>query len=262
MALNIADAADAVDHGSGASIDDLDPFTWMAWVNMNSFTNGRAFFHKKLNTKYCILSNTGGNVEFVVARATTNTQLITNDTPLSTGTWQLVAFVFDSGGGAGEIGHVYVGNLTTPATESTYATETDGAGAVTTDADSGMFVGNKAGSGGNRSLQGHVACFTYVAEALTLKQVTDWQFRPRMLTNAKIFSHYGGTDTGNQPDLSGNGNDGTPAGTTVSDHVPLGPLFGFDIATALVAGAAPAGNAPTGHILGPLYGPLGGPIAV
>jgi hypothetical protein len=52
---------------------------------------------------------------------------------------------------------------------------------------------------------------------------------PRPIAGCVGFWHLGANGVGTQPDWSGNANAGTVTGATVSDHVPLGPWFGYDL---------------------------------
>lgn len=240
MSLNyVVSSGDRVDHGSDASLDDLNPFTAIMWVRLTAFTNARSFYAKHSAGNRLIMDGTGGNIRFDRARNIISAVYITDDTPLSLNTWHLVAVTYNRAGGAGEVINIYVGSLTAEAVESSYGTSTDGAGAETSDAANNLFVGNI--SAFNRAPAGRIACFTYVDALLTLSQIRSWQFRPRKLVNAVIYSQYGFNGIGTQPDWSGNGNNGTVTTATVADHVPLGPSFGLDlegqgIVTAAVGG--------------------------
>lgn len=228
MALTFGGAiSDRVDHGSAASLDDLDPYTYLLWVYPTTLTNNRGFVGKGNTTKNFKLNGTGGNLQIVVARATTSTSYITNDTPLSTlNKWYCIATSFESAAAAGEVVNIYSGDLSTTVAERTYGTSTDGSGAVTTDASASLIVGNNASG---TAFQGRIAVCLIWNRKLTLGEIKDQQFHPHKTSGCVLYSICGYNGTGTQADLSGSGNNGTVTGATQSDHVPLGPLFGFDL---------------------------------
>lgn len=227
MALTFgAVSTDRVDHGSDASIDNLDPFTMMMWCNISTLVNTRYLFGKGL-VKRSWLAGTGGNITLRVATAGSDLIYTTDDTPLSVDKWHFIAITANSSGGAGETANIYVGDLTTLAVESTYGTAVDG-GAFDSDAAETMQFGNQSASSVN-ALLGDIAVVAYVGAELSLAQIRSWQFRPRKLASMVIYSHYGFNGTGAQADWSGKGNSGTVTGVTVAGHVPLGPPFAFDL---------------------------------
>jgi len=117
MALNFTASTHRVNHGSGTSLDDLSAFTWAFWVKVTTLTTLRYICAKgATTTKYLRLSGTGGNVDFLVDRATTDAQYITNDTPLSsTGSWKFIAVTYDAA--ATSSMHIYVGSLSSALVE-------------------------------------------------------------------------------------------------------------------------------------------------
>ncbi len=250
MALDFAGSAtDRVDHGSGVTLDDLNPFTFIEWVYPQAAVNARVigFTKDSGSQKTLAYSGTGGHVNAFVPRATTDSNYITNSGGLTINAWNLLAWVFNTGAGAGEVTNIYIGSLTTPAAEAGYGTAIDGEGAVTSDAAVSFILGNRAAA--SRSGDAIFAVATYCNAALTLAQIQSWQFRPRKLASSVLFCHYGFNGTGTQPDLSGNGNNGTVTGAVVADHVPLGPPFGFaeEWQGAFGVAAAPSEEFSTRH---------------
>lgn len=247
MALTFgALTSDRVQITAAASINDLDPITFLVWCFPTTLTSARAFGWKGATTsrKRLILNGTGGNVEMFVNRNTTNADYITNNTPLSsTSVWHFLAASFASASTPSI--HIYHGTLTAAAAECTYGTATNGSGTVTTEA--GDFVwGN--GTTNTNAIQGSIAYAAYVNKEMSLAEVIRWQFQPRMTAETKIFTALGFAGTGAQPDWSGNGNAGMVTGATQSDHVPLGPLFGFDTEwQGAISAAAP--SAPVGRLV-------------
>ncbi len=232
MALTFgANLTDRVNIGSAAVIDNLNPFTWFMWLNANTITASRVFACKGLsgtNQKLCGFSGGSGNVIVQVTRASVSTQYITNTTPLSsTGTWYCLAVTFDSGAAAGQVVNIYTGTLTSPLTEATYGTATDGSGGVSSDASSNFFWGNR--SNFDLPFQGDIAIGMIFNRALSLGELKSLQWRPRMISGCVDFQILGYNGTGSQPDWSGNGNAGTVTGATQSaTHVPLPPPFGME----------------------------------
>ena len=254
MALTFGGAtSDRVNCGSGASLDDLSPFTWMAWIYPTAFTSGRRLAEKGSSTqKVMLLSGTSGDWRLQVAR-TVASNYITNDTPLALNTWKFVAATFDTGGGAGEIINLYTGGLNTIATESSYTSPADGSGAVTADASGDFVIGNVGVATFNQAFEGRIAFFGVWNRALSLGEIRAQQFRPHVTSGCVLFQYLGFAGTGTQPDYLGNANAGTVTGATVSDHVPIGPIWGRADGWAgafTAAGAPPA----SGHTRRTLMG--------
>lgn len=221
-----AAASDRVDCGSGSTLDDLDPFTILLWVYPTTLTNNRVIFIKgqsgNNSRKSLTIPVVTSNVSFTVDRATTDTSFITSGGIWVVNTWYLLAATFDSA--ASPVAHIYRGTLTAGATEPSYGTSTDGSGAVQSDAAENLRLGNSAAN--TVAFQGRIGYAAYIAGALTLAQIIDWQFRPRVIAGTRGFWIPGYNGTANVPDLSGNGNTGTITGATVADHVPLPAPFG------------------------------------
>lgn len=221
-----------------ATLDDIGAFTQLCWCYPTTLNSTRTLICKgSTGFKEIRLSGTTGNLQLTVQRATTSTSFITNSTPLSgLNAWYLVAATFDSA--ASPVGHIYTGTLSAEAVEAAYGTQTGGSGGVTTDATLDLNIGNAVGA--NLAFNGRIAVAAYIAGALTLGQIIDWQFRPRVIAGTRGFWIPGYNGATNVPDLSGNGNTGTITGATVADHVPLPAPFGRDDGWApyVVAGAA------------------------
>jgi hypothetical protein len=163
-----------------------------------------------------------------VGRATTSLSYVSATSTLVQNAWNYVAFTFDSAGSANELVQIYKGNRTTLATEVTYASRTDGSGALLSDATANFSIGNA--SGYSAAWLGTIAWFAHWNSVLTLAQVQAQQFDmsfPVAKANCVIFMHlgiHGAGGTGTQVDWSGNANHGTVSSATVGAHVPL-PIF-------------------------------------
>jgi len=227
MALNIDvnTGSDRVDHGSDASLDNLDPFTYLTWIQPTvAFISASRLFSKNAITNVALVQE-GGGLQYFRDRDT-DTSYIT-DTLMTLNAWNLVAIVFNSSGGENEIVNIYSGSLTAAATEaSSYSTQDDGSGALASDAGGSWIVGNR--SAFDRSMASDIAIVAIINRALSLSEIIAWQWQPRVVADTVLFSHYGFNGTTTAFDLSGNGNDGTASGATIAAHVPLGPPFGFD----------------------------------
>ncbi len=230
MALTFGAAtSDRVACGSNAVLDNLNPLTILAWVYPTTLTAGRFICNKGtgLHTQNGFpLSGTGGDIEYIRGRATTDADRWTNSTPLATlNKWYCVAATFDSTQTPNS--HIYTGTLTTMMAEATYnASSADGSGAVFDDSANNFVIGNKNAASFNSAFQGRLAVLAYFNRVLTLGEIKSWQFNPRKLSGCVGFWILGFNGTGNQPDLSGNFNAGTVTGAAVSGHVPLRPAFG------------------------------------
>jgi hypothetical protein len=226
MALTFGAAtSDRVHVAASSSVNDLSAWTWVLWVYITTLTNFRHFFGKGSGVAggYRCYEPGGGNndqVRLDLARATTDLGVATDNADLTTNKWWCIAVTFDAGASAGELVHIYRGDLTAALTECTYGTYGEGAGAVQSDAGEDIDIANNEAFGS--ALQGRVAIAALFNRALSQQELVAWQFRPRVLGGCVGFWQLGWNGTGTQPDWSGNGNSGTVTGATVADHVPLG----------------------------------------
>ena len=230
MALKFGAAtSDRVDIGSGASLDTLDPWTYMAWVYPTTITSSRVCgFHKGTSAttrRRFRIDDSSGNLSVFWQRQGVDLSYVANTLPLTINTWHFIAATGNTGASAGNIVHIYKGTLTTLAAEVGYSTKTDGDSPPNDDGANNMAIGNSNNT--TLAFQGSIACGIYIAGELTLAQIRQWQFNPRKLENARWFCHLGFVGTGAQPDWSGNFNAGTVTGATVAPHVPLQPKFGI-----------------------------------
>src|SRR3990172_172462 len=230
MALKFGAAtSDRVDIGTGASLDTLDPWTYMAWVYPTTITSSRVCgFHKGTSAttrRRFRIDDSSGNLSVFWQRQGVDLSYVANTLPLTINTWHFIAATGNTGASAGNIVHIYKGTLTTLAAEVGYSTKTDGDSPPNGDGANNMAIGNSNNT--TLAFQGSIACGIYIAGELTLVQIRQWQFNPRKLENARWFCHLGFVGTGAQPDWSGNFKAGTVTGATVAPHVPLRPPFGI-----------------------------------
>ena len=215
---------DDVNYGSAASIDDLDPAVVMMWINRSSAAGSQHFIIKGYTTGWKEFRiNDAGSTNLVVTTncATTNLNYITNDTPLTVGSWLFIAAKWNMSASAGQQAEIYSGNLTTLAVESTYGTSTDCVGAVAADAANDLFLGGN----GSNSFLGDVAFFAYIAKDMSLGEIQEQQFHPHVIAETRIFSWMGFSGTTTQVDWSGNGNGGAITSATITANVPLPQPF-------------------------------------
>ena len=163
-------------------------------------------------------------VDFYDGASYTGGAVAVSSTNISTNTWIFNAFVLNGNSGNPQI---FTGTLLAAATEDGYATQT-AAPATGQPRGTGddFLIGNV---GTTTAYEGRIAVFARVDRAMTLAEIQQWQFLPRVVADTKLFIHLGFAGTGTQPDWAGNGFSGAVTGATVSSHVPLGPLFGYDL---------------------------------
>ena len=180
-------------------------------------------------------------------RATTRLDIVGTD-ELLVDEWSFVGVSFDTAGVDGDQ-HLYHGTLTKLVAETGYAAQQVGTGAIQ-DLTGNTFYGGWQGQIADGYWDGKVAWIAAWTRQLSLGEIKAQQFRPHVTSGCLLFSHYHGTGT--QPDLSGNGNNGTVTGALVTNHVPLAPPFGFDIAAIGAGGRLPLlfANGLGGNMLG------------
>jgi hypothetical protein len=170
------------------------------------------FFQQRNATdlRFIWLDTSGGN----------GANYLTNNAALTVNKWWCVAVTMDQAGTGGARAKIYLGDLVTPLTECTYGTATDSGVAYTDPSAQTFRLGNNAGL--TVALQGRMAVAAYIENrVLSLGEVQSWQFAPRMMAGCVGLWRLGDNGTGTQPDLSGNGNNGTVTGATQSDNPPL-----------------------------------------
>lgn len=216
-------ATDVIDIGSGSTLDDLDPFTYLIWLNTTTITANRVLFRKiQTGVKVLQISGTSGDVQLAVSRAGGTTNYTTNSTPLApTGTPTFLAATYNSAAAAGEVHNIFKGTLAAPATECTYGTATDGSGASTTDATGNQTIGGRAGA--SNAFPGLLYFSAILNRELSLDVIRffqwwmlDWRRDPVIYPGLVAAHAYGVNGSGVQRDLTGNKNDGTVTGGTVN----------------------------------------------
>lgn len=228
--FNAAGSTRAVNHGSGASIDNLavgGVLTVWAWIkraangaNQHIITKDSSF---PSGWGFVVDNAVGeGQLAFSVWRATTHTQYasVAGAVPLDTD--MFVAATFDDAL-APEM-DLYTGTLTAAPTEVTYASTQDGVGAPATDAAADLRVGNL-----HRVITlpflGRGARGGVIARRLTLTDLTAlWRVRSEIedcnVADTRLLFDYA---RGVTYDFSGNENHGTLLGAPPVVKQPWGP---------------------------------------
>jgi len=236
MALAFASSStDHVNHGKASAINDLpggaNGCTFVAWVyrtaddgNQHIFTMDGVDFASRGGLVFLASSGAADNLRALVRAATTDTDYTTNTGALPLNTWTFVAVTFKDTDSPKL--HIYSGSLTALATEASYASSTDGSGAVVADNANDKWISNIERAN-TLPLVGNIARAAYFNTKLSLTDLQRLQFAPVAQwsgANTKLLVDYHGTGT--QRDYTGNGNAGTVTGATVAAHVPLGPAWG------------------------------------
>lgn len=222
-----ANTTDRVDCGSASTLDNLaaGAFSVWAWVYRTSDGANQHVITKDpvgfAGWNLAITNNEAeGQVNFYVARSTTNTSYRSNTSNvLALNTWYFVAATYDDT--LTPECRLYIGTLTTPVAEvSGYSASTDGTGTNTSDASANVYIGNLQRANTN-PFKGRIASCGIVSGVLTVGQLTDIQWRGRVRTTTLAQWVLGVTGTGTQPDVTGNGNSGSVTGATRGDRPPL-----------------------------------------
>lgn len=224
---------DRVDHGTDASVNNINTMTALAWVFIETETANNVvevIAHKGVGptpeTAYLQWAKTSNTARYrCIRQRSTNIQVLANASDFSVhglnkdlffvSTWNTTGSASDQ--------KLLLGDRSTPAAEpSSYVTQELGSGATNDDSAIPLSVG---GDSGGRSLDGRISYVQIIRAALTDAEIHKIQFSPLYASrhpSAELFvPDYGiSNGTGTQRDLSGNGNDGTVTGAVVGDHVP------------------------------------------
>jgi hypothetical protein len=233
MALTFSTSDTDVDHGSDASIDNMETLSILAWiypttsdttyryVTMKHLFGSEGGFSLAVTDQWD--SATPESFGMYVADASGNSDNAwgaTNSIVLNA--WNFIGATW---AGVGNAPVLYNGSLTSIVTATTINNSSANMTGAVADASYNLLVGQH--SNASSDFLGDIAIVYICEEVLTLGQIRKFQFRPQIVGTApRLLTFYGFGGTGTQPDYSGNGNNGTVTGATVADHVPLGPPFG------------------------------------
>lgn len=212
---------------AATSINNLTAASSVSWIFPTSLVTGGRLWQKGLagtSPNGAMLLNvqgTAGDIQFAAQRATSNASYVTNTTPIATlNKWYCVAATYNDG--ATPAMHIYVGTATTPLVEATYSTALDGSGATKGDSAVNLVVGNFASN--TLAFNGRIALHAQWNRALTLGELKAQQFAPHVTSGNVVFMYLGFNGTGTQADWSGNKNNGTVTGATVSNAALFAPF--------------------------------------
>lgn len=213
--------AEYIDYGSGATLDNLSPFSALALVRVDVFAAFTPIFCKGAGGAVggWVLegSDTVGNIRARADRATADIAYLTNDTPLApTGSWNWVCMTLDRSAGAGAIVRFYTARYGRLPVERTQAAPTDGSGSFINDSSETLRSFNF--SGGTTHIQAAKAYAGIVSGvAYTAGEFGSWIKTLGPLRSGQVLQVYPGrSGTGVQVDESAGANHGTLNGCTVA----------------------------------------------
>ena len=220
-----ANTTDKVNHGSAAAMDNLTTLTIWAWVYRT--TNGGAQIiasKSNVSTGWVFLAEVQsgeGCIRFLIRRATTDSDFISNTLQIPLNTWTFVAATWDDA--ATPKVKLYKGSLSSVVAEvSSYQVSTAGSGTPVADASQSFCVGNA--DGGTLPFLGRIQRGALVSSILTLKQLREVQIATSLaacnVTNTQTLWEYNSTSD-YATDQSGNGNTGTLTGATTATVTPF-----------------------------------------
>lgn len=234
--------------GSGSSIDNITLLTITAWINMVSFgdsTSGRIFDKDGGNSNpgYSLQCNNAGTANrtntlafFARWNAGANYGYWTaGDNALSTGSWIHVACTYDRGSASNDPLFYVDGVLKT-----TYEIFTPSGSAMNDAAISGFWGSTSAGVA--RAWDGHIEDGRVFNVILTANEISllaagyrgpiggevDWHSFTSYVSAGPTVEGVSLSGTNYSPDLSGNGNTGTPVNTPTG-KVTVAPRYGVAI---------------------------------
>lgn len=220
---------DVIDCGSAASLDNINTFTYCAWMYPDTLGEGSA---GRIIRKFNAAATAGkswrviaGNaMSLTVDRATTDGTYNTAASTVTTGEWQFVATTYSGTAGPKAYRAVAGGAIA----EMSYATghPVIGSGAEVTEADGNWLIGNQAD--GARTWDGKLAGIRVYNRILTLGEMK-MVMQGRVLASGLIgWWELMGTGSP-EPDWSGKKNNGTVTGAVAGRHSPISMPFGMDM---------------------------------
>ena len=139
QALDFDGSNDYVDAGSAASLDNLDFFTYAAWIKLDALpaSGAEMMVFTKGAAKRCGIDNRGGangdnTLRLFVDRSGTGTSLIASDSLISANLWYHIACAFDLNG----THRLYINGV-----EPSYGTNTQGTVGTGADGSDTVFIG-------------------------------------------------------------------------------------------------------------------------
>lgn len=235
MARTFDGSDDRINCGSGSTLDNLPTagdFTITAWVYRTADGSGAGT--PRLVEKSDEFSGTGwlflltkssqspaSALRYIEIYSGDNRNRISAASAVADDTWTFVAATIGTGETATNV-HLYTAT-TGVITEVSYDTTTNATGTYTSDAGDSLSIGNDAGE--VQGFEGRLAEVRIYTRILAIGEMESVR-RGKHLGSSVLHMPILGRSA--EPDYSGNGNNGTLTGTTVADHPPVGPTFGFD----------------------------------
>jgi len=223
-----ASTTDRVSFGSAAPLDNLAVATVMMLIYPTNVSTANTFVFAKFvdvsNRIQALIDDTAaGDFRFLVQRATTQLNVRTSGSFVAANAWQWIAFQWDINGAAGAQ-KIFLGTQTAPMAEpGSYAAQSAGSGTQGNDAAANLIFGNRNDGANPNPLIGDGAWIAVWNRLLTLGELIEQQGFGHPTAGNLLCSYVGLNGVGTQPDLSGNHNDGTVTGATVSSRVvPVG----------------------------------------
>jgi hypothetical protein len=226
MAIQSGAATDRIESSLSFSTQAL---SWMAWFYLESIAQYMAMWQYPWDGADRFKCFFESSNEMVWGDYADGDQfdVTSSASSIATGKWICAAGVADLTDTSGTA-HIYLGDLSTVLVEDS-ASQSDVTASRTLDPSGTFYVMNESASSSNY-LDGHLAVFILWTEILTLNELKSYQFQPRAdRASVEFFWMPGLHGATTVVDLSGQGNSGTGTGLLVSEHVPLGPPFGFDL---------------------------------
>lgn len=214
----VGNSTESINHGSAASLDDLQTWTLAIWINVRDWASFFYVVRKGRSgneDKSLALNNGTGNMTSIVRRSGVNDNLGAVTIPHTTG-WIFVAETYAAAGTSGQRIKLYSGDLVSPV----QFVGQGGAGTGTvTDASQNLWVG--ASNGGN-SAAFDCAWMGYWNRVFSLWELEELRRQSQYLTPS-IFRDstcvldcpYLPRNDGVQLDRSRYGNHGTPSSAAI-----------------------------------------------
>lgn len=217
--LKFSASTDLVNCGAGASLDNLDPITVVAWALRTTPSASTRLWQKGIATNAWNLNADlaeTGTFFANLPRATTlcNVSAALKNFPgYFLNSWLYWAASLDTSAAGNN--KLFIGSLTSPVSEpSAYATQTVGSGTKGNNSAADATIGNKSNL--SAVWTGSIACVGVFGRLLSLPEHRLLQLNPGPKTVAGCLQwiFVGDNNTSTQHDLSGNGNNGTVTGAT------------------------------------------------
>lgn len=220
MAIDFDGTDDILNYGSPSHLDDLSNWTYCAWVRpdtLGELTFG-TIMRKSASGPGRTMNNEGTNqLRGAASRATTNMNIYSANNTMVMGSWQFVAWTYD-----GTTGKLFHGSPGGACAEVSYGSNTQGTGAMSSDASASLTVGNE--TGGATTYDGRIAYARIFNVALTANELTGVMYNAPVRRDACVFDAWLDTTTG--VDRSGNAVVPTVTGSPVlADNPPIPPPF-------------------------------------